>query len=131
MTSRRVSLTHSHSMFQTSTGCTEASLYRSSASKPPIFRSCHAIAPRRSSICVPSQSLTFSVENARRGSSSEGVQLNKRLSGSTHGTRETQERKQSIAQLSKRKLSVANISEQLSSFFALSTKASRLLFFFL
>jgi hypothetical protein len=51
MSSRRVSLIHSFSMFQTSTESpSDSSLYQSSSSvKPPIFTSCHSIAPRRTS----------------------------------------------------------------------------------
>ena len=130
MGSRRVSLIHSFSMFQTSTESpSESSLYQSSSSvKPPIFTSCHSIAPRRtskdmlnagnstslkgtrsSSICVPSQSLQKIDEKTRRSCSIEG-------------TLEMPERRQGIGQLPERKMSVANISEQFSSFLSLSSK---------
>ena len=143
MGSRRVSLIHSFSMFQTSTESpSESSLYQSSSSvKPPIFTSCHSIAPRRtnkdmlnattstslkgtrsSSICVPSQSLQKIDEKPRRSCSIEGVAQNKRLSISTQGTLEIPERRQGLEQLPERKMSVANISEQFSSFLSLSSK---------
>ena len=135
MNSRRFSMIHSISMFQTSSASAdETSLYQSSSTiKPPIFTSCHSISAKRnskellntstsmkgtrsSSVSVPSQSLQKIDEKTRR--SSEGVSQNKRLSVSTQGTLEIPERKQ----LPERKMSVANISEQFSSFISLSSK---------
>ena len=142
MTSRRISLIHSLSMFQTSSESPEqASLYQSSSSsKPPIFTSCHTISAgrnsppkqvpststkrsikgtRSSSICVPSQSYQ---KSDRRSCSIDGVAPNKRLSLSTQGSHEKMERKPSFVQVTERKLSVANISEQFSTFISLSSK---------
>ena len=151
MNTRRGSLIHSYSMFQTpaehSSGST---LYQSnSAVKPPMFTSCHSISQRRSSsygigastrssrdaqsasismkgsrrssVCVPSQSLQKISEKSERSSSIEGIPRNRRLSISTHGNLEMLERED----VPERKLSVANLSEHFSSFLSLSSKGVR------
>ena len=74
---------------------------------------------RSSSICVPSQSYQ---KSDRRSCSIDGVAPNKRLSLSTQGSHEKMERKPSFVQVTERKLSVANISEQFSTFISLSSK---------
>ena len=149
MNTRRGSLIHSYSMFQTpaehSSGST---LHQSnSAVKPPIFTSSHSISQRRSSsldistrpsrdapsacmgmkgsrrssMCVPSQSLQKICEKNERSSSMEGIPRNRRLSISTHGNLEMLEKKV----VPERKLSVANLSEHFSSFLSLSSKGVR------
>ena len=134
MSSRRMSLAQSCSMFQTSTEpSAEASLYQTNSSvKPPIFVTSHSITPRRASkdmlrsntsakgarstsVCVPSESLHKIAEKTERSLSIEGLGRNKRLSISTQGNLE-------IGQITERKLSMANMSDQFSSFVSMSSK---------
>ena len=138
MSTRRKSLIHSCPMFQTPTEYSPGpSFYQSSSKvKPPIFTSCHSITSRRSSkdllntgaslkgsrrssVCVPSQSLQKISEKSERRCSNEGIRKNKRLSISSQGTLEMVEKKQNAPE---RKLSVANISEQFTSFLSMSSK---------